>query len=521
MIAWVLGLSLIAQAQGLQGDARVVLAIGNNIGAKGEEPLDYAEEDARRFHQLMTELGGVSAERAYLVLGANARTVRQKLNEARGRVQELAARQRTSLIVFVSAHADQAGIHLSGTTLPLQELHQLVRTSAADLKLTVVDACQTAVRSRQKGGRPVPEVALSYGPKSKIDGDVLITSASAGEPAQERAFLRGALFSHHLMTGLRGAADVDRDLSVSLTEAYAYAYRKTAAQAVMGGAAQHPSFSFDTRGFGAWILTRPGNHQAALVLEEGIEGKVWVANRKRELVAEVTKASSERLRLAVPAGWYRIVRPDGAYADVADVNLGWGGVREVRAEDFVRTRMSASKLKGRAPIVLRPWQAGIGYSLGLNPLPGGALEHAGHLQLMRHFGQWQLRSAFFGTTSDFRTPNSQVRNWHAGLGLGAAYTVPVGWLTLGFGLDLNISWIRQVIDRDDEALIEMILGVQTPDRVGWMVGAVALAFIAVPIGDRFAVRAELAAGGARVPFAESPAELSPLARGSIAVAWSF
>ncbi|MEL6186161.1 MAG: caspase family protein, partial [Myxococcota bacterium] len=356
-------------------DARIVVAIGNDVGIGRDVPLDYAEADAKRFHQLMMEIGGVSEERSYLVVGGDARRVRSVLNEARGRIKELSAQSRTSLIVFVSSHADAEALHLGGTTLPLDELHGLVRGASADLKLTIVDACRTAATT-YRGGQPVPEVDVAFGTPARVDGDVLITSASLGEPAQERAFLRGALFSHHLMTGLRGAADVDDDAVVSLTEAYTYAYRRTAADAPRGGATQRPSYAFDTRGFGSWVLTRPKTLDAGVRLSSELEGVFWVADNRRALVAEVVKARGEVVRLALAPGWYRVVRPDGRFAGVADVNLGWGGVRTLEADAFVRVPMSGSTLKGSAAIVARPLRLGLGYGAGLNPLPGDTFEHA-------------------------------------------------------------------------------------------------------------------------------------------------
>ena len=510
MIAWLTLLSL-AQAATPYDDARIVVAIGNNVGVGSDEPLDYAEHDAQRFYKLMTEIGGVSPDRAYIVVGKDAASVRKVLHEARGRIKELVGQRRASLIVFVSAHADRKTLHLAGTELPISELHSLVRTSAADLKLTVIDACQTAARTKTKGGQPVPEVAVTFGSQSRVDGDVLITSASPGEPAQERAFLRGALFSHHLVTGLRGAADVDRDQAVSLTEAYSYAYRRTAAAAVLGGGPQNPSFAFDTKGFGTWILTRPGDHHASLVLGRGIEGAVWIANRKHELVAEVSKARSETLRLALPSGWYRIVQPDGAVAHVADVNLGWGGVREVTAANFTRVRMAESTLRGSKPIELRPWQLAAGYVVGANPLPGPDIEHLAMLRVLRSFGGWQARLHLTGTTQDFRAANGQVQNRALGFGAGGAYTIPIAWLTFGIGAELNLTWVHQTFDRTDQDTIERVFDLREPDRSDWVVGGTAVSFLAIPLNDRFWIQLEAAAGGARVP-SNAGTELNPILR---------
>ncbi len=503
-----------------QTDTRVVVAIGANVGIGADEPLDYAEEDARRFHRLMIEIGGVTQDRAYIVAGENASGVRRVLHEARGRLRELANDTRTSLIVFVSSHADQDALHLSGTRLAIAELHALVRTSAADVKLTVIDACQTAAIVKAKGGRPVPEVDVAFEAPSRVDGDVFIASASPGEPAQERAFLRGALFSHHLLTGLRGAADIDGDRAVSLSEAYGYAYRRTAAAAVLGGAPQHPSFSFDVQGVGSWVLTRPGSHHAALVLGQDIEGTVWVANRKQELVAEVAKINGEVVRLALPAGWYRVVQPSAVTARVADVNLGWGGEQRVEGEDFVRVRRAKSILRGRTPIQSRPWRLALGYGVGANPLPGSGVEQLALLRVSRRFGAWLGRAQLTGTTSAVETANGHLRNWAFGLGVAGAYTVPVAWFDVGIGAEISVTGVRQDFQRDDEATVERLFGVTDSDRTGLVIGAAALSYLAVPIDERFWVQLEVAFGAARVPL-DGASEVEPIVRAGLLVSYSL
>ena len=511
-----LWLALLASASGVspQTDARVVVAIGNNVGLEVEEPLDFAEQDAQRFYELMTEVGGVGSGRAYMALGKNASEIRAILHEARGRIQELALRGRTSLIVYVSAHADRQALHLSGTELPISELHGLVRSSKADLKLTVIDACQTAALVKTKGGRPVPQVEVTFETPARVDGDVLITSASPGEPAQERAFLRGALFSHHLFAGLRGAADADHDQTVSLMEAYSYAYRRTAAGAVLGGASQRPSFTFDTRGFGVWTLTWLGGHNTGVVLGEGLDGDFWIANRRRELVAEIAKRTDEVIRIALPAGWYRIVQPDGSVAHVADVNLGWGGVRQLKPDDFVRVQSANATLRGRDPIVLRSWLLAGGYVVGANILPGPDIEHLAALRVQRAFGAWRGRMQLTTTVQDFRAVNGDVRNWALGLGFGAAYEIPVAWLTVGLGLDLSATWVRQTFERDDQDRIEPIFDVADADRTDWVLGVSALSYLSLPITDLLSIQFELSVGAVRVP-AVGEAELTPLLRGGL------
>ena len=59
-----------------------------------------------------------------------------------------------------------------------------------------------------------------------------LTSSSAEETAQESDRLKGSFFTHYLVSGMRGAADVSRDGKVTLNEAYQFAFHETLAQTV-------------------------------------------------------------------------------------------------------------------------------------------------------------------------------------------------------------------------------------------------------------------------------------------------
>ena len=50
-------------------------------------------------------------------------------------------------------------------------------------------------------------------------GEALLTSSAADENALESKEIRGSFFSHHLVSGLRGAADSSGDGQVTLAEA--------------------------------------------------------------------------------------------------------------------------------------------------------------------------------------------------------------------------------------------------------------------------------------------------------------
>jgi uncharacterized caspase-like protein len=58
-------------------------------------------------------------------------------------------------------------------------------------------------------------------------GLVWLFASDTGEAAQESDELRGALFTHYWVSGLRGAADANGDGRVTLAESYDFAYSQT------------------------------------------------------------------------------------------------------------------------------------------------------------------------------------------------------------------------------------------------------------------------------------------------------
>ena len=90
------------------------------------------------------------------------------------------------------------------------------------------------IRTQFKGGRPGPPVQVRLRRRGAVRGTVVISATGTSAPAQEWDYLRGGLFTHHLMTAISGAADFDRDGHISLVEAYTYAYRADEVQRVFG-----------------------------------------------------------------------------------------------------------------------------------------------------------------------------------------------------------------------------------------------------------------------------------------------
>lgn len=256
-------LLLAGPAHGLPAQTWVV-AIGHNRGDAGEVTLRFAERDAAELADALRQLGGVQAERTLILLGEDAEGVRRALRAVHGR---MAGESDAALIVFYSGHADAHALHLGGTQLPIEEITALVSAAPAPLRVLVLDACRSGSASRVKGMRPSRSFEITARDRVQAEGLAIITSSTAAEDSQESDELRGSFFSHHLVGGLRGAADRDGDERVTLAEAYAYAYAQTIRSSGRTMTLQHPTYRFDLKGQGEVVLTRRdiAGHRAGLL----------------------------------------------------------------------------------------------------------------------------------------------------------------------------------------------------------------------------------------------------------------
>ena len=212
--------------------------------------------------------------------------------------------------------------------------------------MVLVDACESGTLAQRKGGRAAPgayAVSLGAAPAARPGGHLL---QRPGESSEEWDSLKGSLFTHHLLTGLRGDADVEADGKVSLAEAYAYAYRRTVAGAA--GAGQHPAYSLELTGTGELILTEPRGAQRARLPRAARPGATWCpASLGPDVVAEVEKQlrAGPCDRRSLP-GRYLLRKRVGASTGLLEVELPFGGERQVREEDLVWRRYTEVAFKG-------------------------------------------------------------------------------------------------------------------------------------------------------------------------------
>jgi hypothetical protein len=441
----------------------VAVIVGTDQGQGDDEPLRYARSDARRVRDLLVELGALKPERALLVEEGGSAEVVQALQQAIGRASEIVGSgRRVSFLFYYSGHGDEQALHLRGSTLPLSELRALVAQVPADVHVSILDACRFGGRSR--GTHRGPAFALATSPDSP-HGSVELRAASAGEAAQESDELAGAVFTHFLVSGLRGAADSNRDARVTLAELYAYVFDKTLLRTTMGEATQHPALSEALAGTGELVLTRPGAAAATIDVPAGAERYLVFREPDDVLLGEL---GGERPgSLGLPAGRYLVVRRAAGRAAVAGVDLSIGGQRHLRSEDFRAVAREELVTRGGG-VQLRRWrfEPRIGVEVSAAGSDGPALRVGAALSYsLTRFnlrldpvvlnGRLELEVELAYVTGALHDGGIEGRQHTAALAPVLAIRFFPRWVTVALTLGLDVRYT--VEELDEHAIIPLSL----------------------------------------------------------------
>ena len=291
---------------GIVGGLRVV-AVASTRGTGGDLPLRYATEDARRFVETLTQVPPRPLKEAEVINSPDRSTLLKRLEElAQGDAVDM-------LTFYYSGHADERGLRLGETHLPYAELRGKLRAIPARVLVLVLDACRSGAALRAKG--VLPDAALSLAaPDLNVSGEVVLASSAASEDSRESEELRSSVFTHHLLVGLRGAADRDGDDRVTVQEAFMYASRGTKATSFTAKTVQSPAYDVELYGEEALALSNLALRRGMFRLKVDVPGTVRLLWVRTGHVAEFDGG--------------QIVLPAGPYV-VSQHRSGWGPARSV------------------------------------------------------------------------------------------------------------------------------------------------------------------------------------------------
>ncbi|MEZ4320282.1 MAG: caspase family protein [Myxococcota bacterium] len=422
---------------------RYAVVVGTNEGLPADVPLLYAERDAERMADVLVGLGDIRSEDVLDLRSVDADRVRNALHDLAGRVERRKGESEALLFFYYSGHGDEDGLRLSGTVLPFSELTQLLHDIPVDVRVLVVDACQSGELTRLKGAVPAEPFEIRAEDRLDTEGMAIITSSAIGEDSQESDRLQGGIFTHHFVAGLMGAADASGDHRITLTEAYRYGYAETVRATSRARFVQRPSFGFQLSGRSDLVLTRvedPGRN-AVLALSGPGQWLVFEGNGAGDLVTEV--AVEQDALLSISPGVYLVRHRGDRGIREESVDVPRGETRELVARTMDAISPGETVRKG---IEDRP--AALAFTLGAGVLgpttPGLPPAPLGHVGLMVDFEALTVAVRVLG--SGLRHANDQlvVRQARAGADLAGVKKIDAGVGAFGLGVrvggDLTTQW---------------------------------------------------------------------------------
>ncbi|MFH2075176.1 MAG: caspase family protein [Pseudomonadota bacterium] len=264
------------------GTHAVVIGVDYN-GRQDIPPLLYASQDARKVYDVLTDprYGGVPKENAILLLNEQATrngivaALRKMKNwdgytylyySGHGAPKMTGERLTDGYLVPADAVITDPDA-MEDTSIKISYLQDLIDSSKAKGVLVALDACFSGGGKSvvPKGGRPLVGMLVSpemMAPKGS--GSLFVTSSAMNQQSwEDEAELKGGIFTHYLLEGLKGVASGGvwvkaNEVAQYITQNVPQAARR------LKGQEQHPQI----RGKADFVVAR--NWEKAKVMDEEI-----------------------------------------------------------------------------------------------------------------------------------------------------------------------------------------------------------------------------------------------------------
>jgi caspase domain-containing protein len=382
---------------------RISLFIGMDQGLASESELRFASRDAREMAGIFRQSGIYATDDIVLLANTSMESVRLAMKS----IESSAARWKkrgepTYIFIYFSGHGDAQSLHINGLKLKRDDLVAWLNGLPCELKIVVLDACESGDFLRSKGGRFLQDLPVQIENNLKSRGSIIVSSTSRGELAQESDEYQGAVFTHHLKNGLRGLADYNGDGWIGLQEAFEYSRRATSMDMAMeDGLKQNPSFDLDLVGGGDPGLIPIDNGKSWMLLRYFPTGNLDVYNANSlDRVARIWLSGSDSLAYRIPTGDYLFRFHEAGKEYILAGKVGR------RGGDFIDRRRFQEKIqgtwtsKGGPAISLNGFQATLGAP---HPFPRIPMRMSGLDYVKRTAGAKQTLSFGFGRGSQADT----------------------------------------------------------------------------------------------------------------------
>ena len=183
--------------------------------------LRFADRDARQVAAFLQSKAGGKVPPSHIRLLTNRQATQAAIEQALNLFQKAGASDR--VILYFSGHGmpnslvpydTQPG--RPGRLLTYQTIKTAFRTSRASTKLCIADACMAGGLTTQRASR---QMAKQVSDGSSV---AMMLASRSTQRAVEDGRLAGGAFTHFLLSGLNGQADLDHNGVVTIRELHRY-----------------------------------------------------------------------------------------------------------------------------------------------------------------------------------------------------------------------------------------------------------------------------------------------------------
>ncbi|CAH1000391.1 hypothetical protein LEM8419_01544 [Neolewinella maritima] len=193
--------------------------------------LRYTDDDAYQVYAFLKSIeGGALSDDQVKVLIDEDATHDNILAAMRDTYRQ--ADENDVILFYFSGHG------LPGSFLPVdydgqlnalshEDVHDALLGSRSRHKLVIADACHSGSLAARSGGGGAETLSAYYSALTSAQASTALMMSSKGEEiSMEDGGLRSGVFSHYLIRGLKGEADMNHDKLVSIQELFAYVHRE-------------------------------------------------------------------------------------------------------------------------------------------------------------------------------------------------------------------------------------------------------------------------------------------------------
>ncbi|MCQ2575590.1 MAG: caspase family protein, partial [Treponema sp.] len=284
---------------------RYAVYVGSNRGGKNRTNLLYAGTDAEAIRNTMKEIGGIPDNNGVLLIDPSKKEIEAAISNISKKIKSNNSNGRSEFLFYYSGHSDEDSLLLGENRFDYSDLKAKISDVPSDVHVVILDSCYSGNFIRTKGG--VKQKPFLIDDSSVVKGHAYLSSSSENEYSQESDEVEGSFFTNALVSGLRGAADADKDKKVTLNELYSYAFNDTLSKTEETQAGpQHPNYNITLVGSGDLVLSDFSDAEALVTIARELEGKVLIRDKNDKLVSEVNKLAGTPVIMALSEGDYTV-----------------------------------------------------------------------------------------------------------------------------------------------------------------------------------------------------------------------